>query len=56
MRNTAVVWAEYEAVKAVDKMDNVEVLVYVDKRVVCTREMTMPEYRIKAVQLMMEAQ
>ena len=48
-------WKEYEAVKAVDKMDNVEVLMYVDEHVVSTREMTMPEYRIKAIELMMEA-
>ena len=47
-------WKEYEAVKAVDKMDNVEVLEYVDPRVVTTREMTMTEYRIKAVELLME--
>jgi len=49
------IWTEYEAVKAVDKMDNVEVLMYVDQQIVSTREMTMPEYRIKAIELMMEA-
>lgn len=48
-------WKEYEAVKAVDKMDNVEVLEFVDARVVSAREMTMPEYRIKAIELLMEA-
>ena len=49
------IWKEYEAVKAVDKMNNLEVLLYVDQQVISTREMTMPEYRIKAIELMMEA-
>ena len=48
-------WEEYEATKAVDKMDNVEVLIYVDKQMVSCREMSMRDYRIKAIELMMEA-
>ena len=55
MTSTALAYTEYEAIEAVDEMSNIQVLQYVDKRVVSTREMTMAEYRIKAIELMMEA-
>ena len=45
-------WMEYEAVKAVEAMSAIEILKYVDKRLTCTREHTMTEYRIMAVDLM----
>jgi len=52
--NTAELYEEYEAVKRVEKMDNVEVMMFVDTRVISTREMTMKDYRIKAIDLIME--
>ena len=45
-------WMEYEAVKAVDAMSAIEILKYVDKRLACTREHTMAEYRKMAIELM----
>ena len=50
----AISWAEYAAVKEVEHMDNVEVLMYVDARTVCSREMDMKSYREKAVELKLE--
>ena len=47
-------YKEYEAVRSVEEMDNVEVMMFVDERVISTREMTMPEYRIKAINLIMK--
>ena len=52
--NTAIAWEEYAAVKEVEHMDNVEVLMYVDKRTVCSKEMDMKSYREKAVELKLE--
>jgi len=46
------IWTEYEAVKAVDAMSAIEVLKYVDQRIVDCRDHTMKEYRIMAVELM----
>ena len=54
MSSTALAWAEYEAVKAVEKMSAVDVLMYVDKRVIDCQEHTMAEYRKMAVVLIME--
>ena len=45
------IWNEYESVKAVEKMDNVDVLMYVDSKVVDCRDHTMSEYRAMAVEL-----
>jgi hypothetical protein len=47
-------WIEYEAVKAVDAMSALEVLKYVDSKVVDNREHTMAEYRKMAVRLLKE--
>ena len=55
MTSTALAYAEYEAIEAVNAMSNFDILLYVDARMVSTREMTMSEYRIKAIELMMEA-
>jgi hypothetical protein len=46
------IWTEYEAVKAVDSMSAIEILKYVDSKVVDCRDHTMAEYRIMAVELM----
>ena len=55
MSKDEAIWKEYAAAKAVDMMDNVEVLEFVDARVVSCFEMTMTEYRIKAIELILEA-
>ena len=47
-------WKEYQAVKAVDDMSILEVLKYVDSKVVDTRERTAAEYRIMAIELLKE--
>ena len=47
-------WKEYQAVKAVDSMSLIEILKYVDSKVVDNREHTMAEYRIMAVKLLKE--
>ena len=44
-------WEEYAAVKEVEHMDNVEVLEYVDSKVCTCHELTMSEYRNKAIEL-----
>ena len=46
------IWTEYEAVKAVESMSLIEILKYVDQRVVCNKEHTATEYRKMAVELM----
>ena len=47
-------WEEYAAQKEVDHMDNVEVLEYVDTKVYSCFELTMAEYRKKAIELKMQ--
>ena len=50
----AITLDEYAAVKEVEHMSDVEIIRYVDRLVVSTREKTMPEYRMKAVELKLE--
>jgi len=47
-------WIEYQAVKAVDSMSLIEILKYVDSKVIDNREHSMTEYRKMAVQLLKE--
>ena len=47
-------WEEYAAAKEVEHMDNVEVLEYVDTRAYSCFELTMSEYREKAIELKMK--
>ena len=54
MSNMAIAHAEMDAIDAIDAMDNFEVLKYVDSKTVCCYEMTMSEYRQKAIDLMIE--
>ena len=54
MSNMAIAHAELDAIDAIDAMDNFEVLKYVDSKTVCCHEMTMSQYRQKAIDLMIE--
>jgi len=47
-------WEEYSAMKEVESMDNVEVLMYVDSKTCACHELSMSQYRDKAIELKMK--